>query len=1045
MKVKSRKRKSVRQLLMPVVLLWAVLCISAGIVAVATALKDEEVIEGLTVTTDVDSTFEDGAVIVKITGSGGCNSSSATATITLTNTSGKDAELIFNVNMESCYSVRIGVDTIKNDGQQKVTLEAGTSVVITMTTDKNSTENKLTLSGFSLAEVKDSAKITVIYDDSLGSVTAGGTAVANNDVVEIAQATDFVATAKSGSSFLGWVDPEEKLLASGTTYGMQVTGDKTIRAVFVKTASDTAYFNNGTYLSSNWNKVASDGGTVVLANNGLLAAGDYTILSGTTFLVPFDDAHTVYTTAPEYITSYTTPSQYRKLTMSSGASITVESGAYISVGAKLSAASGGDNAKAATSGKYGWIHMESGSSITVNGTLSSYGYITGVGEITVNPSGAVHEVFEVRESRGGKGFAGMNNNSQKVFLVSQYYIQNIEAPMTIHSGASLTGHGALNMSLGVQALKVAIIGESNSLFKLNSGTLKKTYLPDKDRSQYDLNGEVDISNVNLSVSGYDFNSDKYILPINGNMDINLLDKTVANITNDLEFLPGLKMTIEEAAELVIASGRSVYVYDSAQWGKYVFSNRRIAPALYSPTRTYTRGDNATDLADVVVDVNGKINVQGNLYTTVDGANITSSNGTGIIAFNDEPDTKKTNIYQATTQTAGTFTATIDYEEVPVVSAMLKNADGTYVKTANGGVDTYKYAEGRWICTVHHHAGDVVQENVVHSTCTQNGGYDNVTYCTVCKTEMSRIQEVIPTVNHETEDCTCVAKIVTDGASSYYQTLQAAVKAYNDGYIQMIKSSAEETVSIDRDVYLDLHGYSVNGTVTVAEGKTLYGLDKTTDGYGVVPEGMDSAPEPGSITVVGTVAAAADHPGYGGELYVAYTADTGEAKAYTFNRASIYVSDYYVEARADDLTEREKGEAAHYGAVGFGATFRGNADAAAALTDIGFEIMTGDSTAGEEVWAEWGQSKPAEIADRYKIYCTAEVSEYGDYSAYGLMEFGTGKSAVTAKGGKTAQGFNFTTVLQKYYATLKPDDADHAKQIAVLEKFADKANIQLTAE
>ena len=56
------------------------------------------------------------------------------------------------------------------------------------------------------------------------------------------------------------------------------------------------------------------------------------------------------------------------------------------------------------------------------------------------------------------------------------------------------------------------------------------------------------------------------------------------------------------------------------------------------------------------------------------------------------------------------------------------------------VDTYVYALG-------HTEGSVVVENNVDPTCTVEGSYDNVVYCTVCKEELSRDTVVVPALGH----------------------------------------------------------------------------------------------------------------------------------------------------------------------------------------------------------------------------------------------------------------------------------------------------------
>ena len=50
-------------------------------------------------------------------------------------------------------------------------------------------------------------------------------------------------------------------------------------------------------------------------------------------------------------------------------------------------------------------------------------------------------------------------------------------------------------------------------------------------------------------------------------------------------------------------------------------------------------------------------------------------------------------------------------------------------------------------TIAHTAGEAVHENEKAATCTEAGSYDEVVYCTVCKTELSREQVTVPTIAH----------------------------------------------------------------------------------------------------------------------------------------------------------------------------------------------------------------------------------------------------------------------------------------------------------
>lgn len=80
----------------------------------------------------------------------------------------------------------------------------------------------------------------------------------------------------------------------------------------------------------------------------------------------------------------------------------------------------------------------------------------------------------------------------------------------------------------------------------------------------------------------------------------------------------------------------------------------------------------------------------------------------------------------------------------------------------------------------------------------------------------------------------------------FDTLQAAVSAYETGCIKLMKPITE-TVTVDKDILLDLNGKAV--TVTVAEGCTLTVMDSQTDDYSV-SDGIY-----GKLTATGNVQAA----------------------------------------------------------------------------------------------------------------------------------------------------------------------------------------------
>ena len=102
-------------------------------------------------------------------------------------------------------------------------------------------------------------------------------------------------------------------------------------------------------------------------------------------------------------------------------------------------------------------------------------------------------------------------------------------------------------------------------------------------------------------------------------------------------------------------------------------------------------------------------------------------------------------------------------------------------------------------------------------------------------------------------------ICLDGvALQNFRSLAQAVAAYEgSGYIRL-NQSVTETVTVTRDVYLDLNGMDISGHITVSEGATLYCMDASTDDYDALssPYGHVAATYTGSIQPVpyGTVSA-----------------------------------------------------------------------------------------------------------------------------------------------------------------------------------------------
>ena len=95
----------------------------------------------------------------------------------------------------------------------------------------------------------------------------------------------------------------------------------------------------------------------------------------------------------------------------------------------------------------------------------------------------------------------------------------------------------------------------------------------------------------------------------------------------------------------------------------------------------------------------------------------------------------------------------------------KKTGGTRVTEISATEFGDKTFYARW--TDNHTPGEVVIENKVAATCTQDGSYDEVVYCSVCKTEISRESKIISATGHTevidaAKEPTCTETGLTEG-------------------------------------------------------------------------------------------------------------------------------------------------------------------------------------------------------------------------------------------------------------------------------------------
>lgn len=843
------------------------------------------------------------------------------STLTITNNRGTPATLFFD------YDGVVNGGTIQVDGTSFTKVEkffkelaAGESIKVYIESGENTDGTKITMSNVLLVHVVDA---TVTFQPAEhGSYTVDGKSFTKEFSITQSSKTAYqvAATPAQGYQFRDWYN---------VTTGKTISKEKSCALNVEENCEITARFvpdNTATFLVGSETFIALDEATeyakantinkITLIKDGTLLQGDYTIPAGMTLLIPYDAAGNVSNGEPEFTNEYATPSTFRELTMTEGSTLTVNG--ELVVGGRLSAAGTSDGFNGTPSGPHGAIIMPEGSAIIVNGKLYAYGYISGpkdstgkytsgfnCGTVTVNSGGEVHEAFQIKDFRGGKiTLFTMLNNDQRVFLFSQYYVQNIEVPLTICKGAHDYAYSAVQVSYGIGTYvaktgKVPFIG-NGGLFNITDGYITRTYVakaPEgsallNDHVYYDVYGSIEMNSITLSIASRDVVANKYELPINGNLSLRLFENesggSKAVVNTPLALLPGFELYISKNSELTAAA--PMYVYDAAEWYKRQYVNSTNYNKG-NPVLTYTKASKGTTpkrAPSAQIDVNGTLTTStGGVYTTETGANIYSSEGTGKFIQSNAPDSsKKTNQY---------VQAEKKFYDIPITPAQLQNADGKYIgtKDAKAG-DTFTYCK-----------------------CQECGN----------GTWVKEVAAIIGSDGTQGETC---------------KTLEEAVTKYQPdnninpkNYIKLLHNTTEKPIKVsDKSLCLNLNGRTLTGDISVTNGYKLSGMDSSTGtGYDALPKGKIVG------TVTGTVAPTYETPKVtttDGDTYDRYVAIPGTengTSTLSFHHFNISVSGYRFELATGDTPQC---------ALFFIGKFQGDKAAKDYLKSLGFKLTDIDS-------------------------------------------------------------------------------------------------------
>lgn len=581
-------------------------------------------------------------------------------------------------------------------------------------------------------------KLMAIDGGSYAAQHTGGSLTINNG--KFGSVLDGAPTLKTGyfkSKTIGVAVPEGKQLmnvAAGTEYeeGYRYfvgnAADALASNVGVCRIGSTSYAKLEDAIAYANNNPAEEGIIILMTNDCVLPAGYYTLPANATIVVPKDDSQeNSNSIVRRTVLAYQKPSEFRRLTFASGVNMQVFGSIEVSCLQHANDVSNhGYNSN--PWGPYGHLVLEENTKLTLQdgSHIYAWGFVTGKGEIDARRGSTVHEQFQMGDWKGGTTSAGLLTDERGVFPVTQYYIQNVEAPAKFHPGAVLTASAAvsvLNGTIVAFANDINIVGvngRDDAMFLLDNEAdaentwVRKWYDNATDYQMYQVNNTAHIGSIVLKLGklgsmDLDMNSALFKLPITNNMNIHLLSGYM-DFTQDTYLLPGAEVEVDKESIVSITDVQeegvhsgSLYIYDADDWGDWVYngsgsSNVYTKAVCYAPLvdgkpairPEYKEGGQK----DATILVHGQFDTdQGYIFTSAGGANICSTNeDAGTFSFSTEA--KAPGYTEEVYHAVGT--SIFDTPDVFYPAKLKNKAEDSFTETAGTGANmSYCYMDDEW--------------------------------------------------------------------------------------------------------------------------------------------------------------------------------------------------------------------------------------------------------------------------------------------------------------------------------------------------------------
>ena len=369
-----------------------------------------------------------------------------------------------------------------------------------------------------------------------------------------------------------------------------------------------------------------------------------TIRSGDTLLIPYSSSNSVTSLTGDVANNGfgdNNPSSFRKCLVKLANSLIIENGGRLLICGET----GGTNPQGGTNGQYGELQFLDGGYIDCFGEIKCYGYIHDAQEknrvyndiaIYVHSTGKVSEPLAMYDWASAKNSA---NKMEYTFPINLFDLPNIRPPMYFEYKSTLTAYGHIYGSsflVGHKKANGTIISYDNveGFVQLQEGSgillnfnSESDLISDSNYLKHKLylysTGNINISAVVVSLSGYELDTKKFYLPISGIYDLTVSSGTCV-VNYNTKFLPGSNFKINSDANVEFKNNVTFYTSKTSD-------NGSVLPS-YSFTSEAKFINNGTLIIDKGFD--GKVyNIEddsivktSSSYTNIQDCNESSGNG-----------------------------------------------------------------------------------------------------------------------------------------------------------------------------------------------------------------------------------------------------------------------------------------------------------------------------------------------------------------------------------------------------------------------------------